>query len=110
MRGMSSQFAEYASRRRRFWLTALAFLPIAATALVLIGGGAYFRIDGKPWAGLAATVVGSALIAWLVKAAVAWHRLSSWPCPQCNKSFVVAWWSSWPTDECKHCGAKVDRP
>ncbi len=25
-------------------------------------------------------------------------------CPRCGKRFIAAWWGSWPTDRCKHCG------
>lgn len=39
----------------------------------------------------------------------AWHALTQFRCPRCGERFIMAWWSSWPTEECKHCGLKLER-
>jgi hypothetical protein len=37
-----------------------------------------------------------------------WFDLKNFRCPRCGKRFIVAWWGSWPTDRCKHCGLDVE--
>lgn len=29
--------------------------------------------------------------------------LRDFRCPRCGERFAVSWWSSWPTNRCKHC-------
>ena len=107
---MDGQFLEYVLRRRRFWFAYFAVAALALAAIALIGVSVYFRLEDSPWVGLAVIVIGCGFAIWVARAAVAWYRLLSWPCPQCHRSFVLAWWSSWPGDECKHCGLKADCP
>jgi hypothetical protein len=33
-----------------------------------------------------------------------WRSLTHFDSPRCGKRFIMAWWSSWPTSACKHCG------
>jgi hypothetical protein len=35
---------------------------------------------------------------------VTWFTLIGFRCPRCGKRFIMSWWSSWPTNWCKHCG------
>ncbi|WP_428303736.1 hypothetical protein [Lacipirellula sp.] len=107
---MSSQFAEYVFLRRRFWLAGAAFLLLALIEFAIFEGSSLLRVDDQPWVGLAAFAIAAVMVVCVVRAVIAWYRLLNWPCPQCNKLFLLAWWSSWPTDECKHCGLKVDLP
>ena len=109
MRGMSSHFAEYISLRRRFFRTYAALLiAMAVIAVVMLGG--FFGLSNQPWFGIVVFAAGCAMAVSAARNAIAWYRLMSWPCPRCDKLFIVAWWSSWPTNECKHCGLNVESP
>ena len=35
-------------------------------------------------------------------------ELRDFRCPRCGKRFAVAWWGTWPTDRCKHCGLDIE--
>jgi hypothetical protein len=107
---MDSQFAEYISLRRQLFRTYAAAVPIAIAMAAVVLGGAFFELDAQPWFGIVAIAVGCVMVVAAARNGIAWYRLMSWPCPRCDKLFVVAWYSSWPTNECKHCGLKVESP
>src|SRR6266480_2314446 len=102
---LDEQWAEYRRRRRSFWKTLfssfLFFIPFGIIALIRPG-----------WRDNLPAPVGVVLllctVAWFTLYVRAWYRLLKWPCPCCGKPFIHAWFAgSWPTDTCKHCGARL---
>ena len=46
------------------------------------------------------------VVGWLacwVGVLLYWLALFRFRCPGCGKQFTISWWSSWPTNRCKHC-------
>ena len=102
---LEREWEEYRRRRRSFWKT---FLSIVFLMICL---GMVSLVEGPNPAN---KFVGAFALPLFVSIAVcfglylrALFRLRTWPCPVCGKHFSISWWSSWPTDTCKHCGAEV---
>jgi hypothetical protein len=97
---MDPAWDEYRRRRNAFWLALLLFpLWFAAGVIiehVLAGYGC------KAPSGLAFLAVAMPPMACLV---VTHLRRMLWPCPQCGRSFHVAWWyGNAFARRCVHCG------
>ena len=46
------------------------------------------------------------VVGWLacwVGVLLHWLALVRFRCPRCGNQFTISWWSSWPTNRCKHC-------
>jgi hypothetical protein len=91
----------YVRLRRRYWrcFFGMALLLVSiAISLSALRGEAAARVRVS-----IATACGIAYCACALGAILSWSALMRFRCPRCGKRFVLAWWSSWPTDRCKHC-------
>src|SRR5579859_3608574 len=90
---------DYRKLRMSFWKTLLCapLLMVLCWVLILVFG----PISRFPAVGFAC------LIVWFGLHLRASIRLTTWPCPVCGKHFSFAWWSTFPSDTCKHCGVKL---
>ncbi len=95
----------YTSLRRQYWRSLLV-------ATVLISGAGLFGLFVGEFGPLLNPVIGRVLTVLLpagfltcwVISVVTWSSLMGFRCPRCGKRFILAWYSSWPTNRCKHCG------
>lgn len=97
--------SSYLVLRRRYWSSVILGMTL--------GLGAFVVTSLVPWAPVVGPVTFLGFIpcvGFLVKAAITWVRILRWPCPRCSKSFVLAWYSSWPANQCKHCGLSMHSP
>jgi len=92
----------YARLRRRYWRCLLG-MPVL---LVVFGPPiAAFERELNPC--VRGILLSSFIVAWCacwVGGVGTWFALIGFRCPRCGKRFIMSWWSSWPTNRCKHCG------
>jgi len=94
----------YTGLRRRYWRSLLVGIPLIS------GAGLFGMFEGEfgpllnPVIGrvLVVSVVAGFLTCW-VGGVVTWSSLMRFRCPRCGKRFILSWYSSWPTNRCKHC-------
>jgi hypothetical protein len=73
------------------------------TIMLAIGLGVEFKKPGPFLLGTVLLLLALGfLTCWAVGSAT-WIWLLRFRCPRCGKRFIVTWWSSWPSDRCKHC-------
>ena len=99
-------WAEYRKRRRYFSLWAAAFMSLAVPGFII---ARMLPPDSHVRRVVIVVVVCCGLLAGVVSF-IMWLWVMSWPCPRCNKSFAYApfKFNSAPTDQCKHCGCRVN--
>jgi predicted RNA-binding Zn-ribbon protein involved in translation (DUF1610 family) len=85
----------YTSLRRWSWRFTLGFMA-------LWGVGALFGSLLGKYAALLSLFPG--LTTCWVGVLVTSLSLTRFPCPRCGKRFILAWWCSWLTYRCMHCG------
>jgi hypothetical protein len=101
--------AEYLRLRRRYWRLYFTFVGVLIALMVPLSllelAKSTFPLPTVVATQLAVFLPGFAFIAIIAwKCAVAWSKLLFWRCPRCGRFFMLAWYSSWPTNYCKHCG------
>ena len=101
---LDRHWEDYRKRRRSFWKTFLSIPLLMALCAVIV-------VVAQPEPGPLAVALAFAIACGLLIAFVvylrAWFRLLTWPCPVCGRCFASSWWSTWPTNTCKHCGAEL---
>jgi hypothetical protein len=97
-------WAEYRKRRRYafWWMT--AFVLLVVPGFIIAG---VLPPDSHVRRVVIVVVVCCGFLAGVVSF-IMWLWVLSWPCPRCNKSFAYAPFNSAPTDQCKHCGCRVN--
>jgi 4-amino-4-deoxy-L-arabinose transferase-like glycosyltransferase len=93
---------QYRQLRRQCWRSFAGFIATAAVVgLPLAAWGDQMNPMVRDVLGVALLI---ALVACFAGAVTAWIALLRSRCPRCQGSFVLAWWGSWPTSRCRHCG------
>lgn len=95
-------FETYVRLRRLFF----SLLPCGFAAIAM-GGFGSFLLPASVGFILGFVGVVAFVMVWITSA-ITWIRILLWPCPRCSKSFVFSWWSTWPTDQCKNCGLRIN--
>jgi uncharacterized membrane protein (DUF485 family) len=97
-------WAEYRKRRRYFswWMAAFMLLVVPGFVIARL-----LPPDNDVRHVLIVVLISCGLLAGVVSFII-WLWVMSWPCPRCNKSFAYTPFNSAPTDECKHCGCRVE--
>ena len=87
----------YRRRRRAFWLTTLAILPLVILGSVALLPISYLFDSEKLIMAAPIAVMGG----WFLL----YQRIVWWPCPRCGKPFFTTWFRHWPfAGQCLHCG------
>jgi hypothetical protein len=87
--------------RRRYWRSLLGVFAV----LVVIGGAISAFVDERdpiPRRILFSLALAVFCAVFAVNVAT-WFALMGFRCPRCGGRFILSWWSSWPSDRCKHC-------
>ena len=94
MNDFEQQWNEYRKRRNLVAFAFIGYVPIVGTlgfvsSKVLHTETAFFVLA----------------FSWMAFFAVAFFRLTYWPCPRCGKWFAERWWYHNPSAQrCVHCG------
>ena len=82
----------------RCWFGGIALFAVLGTPLFV------FKQMNPLLQGAIGTVLGVGFLGCWVGCVVAWFGLVTLRCPRCGGRVMMSWWSSWPTNRCKHCG------
>ncbi len=92
----------YVRLRRRYWR---CWLGMPASLVVLVALIPVFGHTLKnPY--VRGALFSLLIVAWCacwLGCAVTWFALMGFRCPRCGKRFLISWWSSRPSNRCKHC-------
>jgi hypothetical protein len=94
----------YVRLRRRYWR---CFFGMPGLLVLLVFGAAISAFEHGLSPSVRGILLSLFIVAWCacwLGSLVTWFTLVGFRCPRCGKRFIMSWWSSWPSDRCKHCG------
>lgn len=98
----SGRYTRLRRRSRRWHLTFLLTALLAIPLLAAAGALPYPVVRNLLVAAFAIGFLGQ----WS-GTLITWSALTRFACPRCGRRFIMIWWSSWPTDRCKHSGLNL---
>jgi hypothetical protein len=99
------EFESYLRMRSRYFSLTIGAAAAVMSAVLSVRIPYYHY----PLSGIIAVIFGALFGVLCIWSMLTWFQILRWPCPRCGKSFVFACWSTWPTNQCKHCGLSVHR-